>query len=648
MAALLAFALLGSAILAYAYNRARDPSFVFLSPEKGAEWIRYDRPLELTLLPLGTNGIAFRTSFSIDTVPERALISFRSLRLARLELDGEIIFVDRSPMDDWKRKRQLDLAPALSPGDHTLTFIVFNENGPSTIIAYSDALGIQSGEGWEASLDHESWIPAVSVDRVRPSAIGRAFPSSVEALRRLSPLLFFVFMIVAGWRYVVLSGHAARNWPAWASPDAGNVRWIVMLAWVALASNNIFKIPAGYGFDIVGHMEYIQFLIDNGRLPLATDGWKMNEPPFYYFVSALPYSLIYDKLSVEGNVLAMRVIPLLCGIAQVELTYRCMRYVCPERSDLQIAGTVVGSLIPLNLYLSQYASNQPFVALLSSTVLVLAFRYLRRTEAKPDHREAVVIGLVLGLALLTKLTAVLLIPPLVVLMVYASYSRSKKAQPAFARACAPALLSLSIAGVVSGWYYIRNTWAMGTPFSVGYSVDLGIVWRQDPGFRTMSNFTHFGESMFYPVYAVFASYWDSLYSTFWTDGFISSGIYPDLLPPWNFTFMLGGALLALVPMSIFAAGMVRTSIHPGQALREGPLFALLWIAVHLTGMIYLYLSVPVVSAGKAAYLLNLLPCFGILAASGLKLLNRSAIADPICCGALASWAVCAYAAFFVL
>ena len=627
----------------------KGPSFVFLVHESGAEWIRYDRPFNSSLPPLGINRVEFRTTITIDEVPEEALIVFRALKLAHIELDGERIYLDLGTLKDWKRARRLDLASVLTPGTHTLTFVVENENGPSALLAYSDALGFATGEHWESSRDRQVWTHAVSVDRVRPSAAGRAFPRSDRALLGMLPYLLPIFLGVAAWRYAVLSRKSKPAWLISAAPGPGAIRWGIIAALTLLGANNIFKIPPGYGFDMVGHMDYLKYLVENGRLPIATDGWKMFEAPLFYLVSYLPYSLIYERLSANDHIIAMRVIPLLCGVAQVELAYRSLRYVYPTRPDLQALGTVIASLIPINLYVSQFVGNQPFVALLASLMIFLAIRFLHtRDDAQPPYRAAALIGLVLGLALLAKLTAVLLVVPLGVLMIYSMYRRTEGIDRSMGRVLVPLLIVFAIAGVVSGWYYLRNAVLLGTPIAVGYSEDLGIVWRQDPGFRTLAQFTRFGEAPLYPVFALFNSFWDSLYCTFWADGLLSGGRYPDLLPPWNFTPMYAGALLGLLPSALIAAGILIAIVRPASASRDGALFAVLWLAAHLAGMLYLYLTLPVVSSGKAVYLLNLLPCFGILGAGGFKLLRRTVPADPICCGVLACWAVAVYSAFFVL
>jgi 4-amino-4-deoxy-L-arabinose transferase-like glycosyltransferase len=319
-------------------------------------------------------------------------------------------------------------------------------------------------------------------------------------------------------------------------------------------------------------------------------------------------------------------------------------------------GVTLCALLPMNIYLSLFASNQPFVGLWSALAVFLTLRAMVDTRSDARYAEAVLIGLCLGLAILSKITGLLVVPGAVLGLAYASWRRQGRAAQA---ALVPAA-AIAVMLCVCGWYFVRNMLQIGTPFSVGFSESLNTVWRQDPGFRAPGQFLRFGEALWYPVHAGFVSFWDSIYSTFWSDGFISSGQVPpgweyisyaaprpSSVPPWDFKFLGAATLLSIGPMLLIALGVVRSLARPAVAMDRGLLLCLFWIGTHLVAMVYLYLTLPMVSAGKAAYLLNVLPCFGLLAAHGLEAIERRPMLDAIATGAVAAWAVASYAAFFV-
>jgi hypothetical protein len=382
----------------------------------------------------------------------------------------------------------------------------------------------------------------------------------------------------------------------------------------------------------------------------------MNEAPLFHLVSAIPYALLHAHLSMDGNILSMRYIPLLCGIAQAIIALRTLRLVFPGEALAQFLGALVCGLLPMNIYLSLYPSNQPFVGLWSALAVYFTLRQILDTREARSWAGPILVGLCLGLATLSKVTGLLAAPGALLGLAIAAARRPGGR----ARAIAEPLVVLAIIALVSGWYFARNLIELGKPFSVGFDTALGTVWRQDPGFRAPGQLLTFGEGLWYSVMAGFVSFWDSLYSTFWSDGFISSGqvppgyVYdaaaatrPPSVPPWDFRFLGAATLLSLGPVALILLGTARALARPRIAADRGTLLCLFWIGTHLAGMSYLYLSLPTVSAGKAAYALNVLPCVGVLVAQGVVTITRRPALSAIASGAIAAWACAVYAAFWV-
>jgi len=638
------------------FSRSNDPGFVFLTRHEGAEWIRHDRPMEMALLPLGTDTTGFRTSFHLNARPESALLRFRALSRAEVWLDQTQIYSDPAGLSRWKAWREIDLTPALSPGNHVLTIVARHDNGPPFIQAIGDGLNLRTGPGWEGSRDAQTWSPAASADRIAPVPGSRAFPRADRALWSVAPWLASVFVLAALARWAQQRGRLPVV-PLLRSLDVRFVAHAALLiAFGGLGLNAVLRVPVWFGFDVREHMEYIDYIVTNGRLPLAPDGWKMNEAPLFYLVAAIPYRFIYAHLTPEGIILAMRVIPLLCGLAQVEIALRTLRLVFPGQTYAQFAGAAICGLVPMNIYLSLFPSNQPFVGVWSALAVYFTLRQVLDTQTRPGWTGPMLIGLCLGLAILSKITGLLAVPGALLGLGLGAWRRPDGR----ARAFTEPLVVLAILSVISGWYFLRNQIELGTPFSVGFDTSLGTVWRQDPGFRAPGQLLRFGEGFWYPISAGFVGFWDSIYSTFWSDGFISSGqvpmgyVYdaavtarPSSVPPWDFRFLGAAALLSLGPVALMSLGGLRAITRPGVAIDRGTLLCIFWIGTHLAGMLFLYLSLPTVSAGKAAYALNVLPCFGVLAAQGIILIERRPILGAVVAGAVAAWGVAVYAAFFV-
>jgi hypothetical protein len=623
-----------------------DPDIALIYSEHGADWIRFRQPIELRARKPQTLISIFRTRFELNEVPRKAILSFRAMKHAVIRLNNELLYRSDSPLNEWKKVYHIDLTPRLRPGANELLIAVQNRNGHAALLAYCKALKLVTGERWETSTDGRTWTQALSVHKSQPLLLSRRFQPVHRAF--FSHLHFFIPVFIVVFACSLLCGQQDRpHWLASLIPTAKRIRWMLLGFWLIMAINNIGKIPLLIGMDINGHMEYVRYVAENRRIPLATEGWQMFQPPLFYIISAIIFKCFLNLFSYDTVARVLRAVPLLCGAAQIELSYRALQYVYPKREDLQVLGTVIGGLLPMSLYCSQVATNEPMAGCISGIVVVLTFRFLRSSRLPPIG-FFVLLGFVLGLALLTKTTAVLLIPPLVLFIGYPLLTnRFSTDRPIrlIAQRIAPVL---GVAILVSGWYYVRNWIHMGQIFIGGWDPSRGIVWWQDPGFRTVQQFFTFGQSLFYPIYSAISGVWDSLYSTLWMDGFLSGIWAYSARPPWNYGFLLSSAWLSLLPSAAILLGILAALCKPREALRQGLLFAICCMFVYVTAILYLFLTIPIYSTAKATYTLGLVPCYAVLSAGGFDIVTCRPVLRATVYGIVACWAVGAYLAYFVL
>jgi hypothetical protein len=167
-------------------------------------------------------------------------------------------------------------------------------------------------------------------------------------------------------------------------------------------------------------------------------------------------------------------------------------------------------------------------------------------------------------------------------------------------------------------------------------------WWQEPGYRTASDFLHFGRALVHPFYAATAGFWDGLYSCAWMDGSLS-GILG--LPPWHYTPMYACAWLA-VPLTLAGLfGAVRARTGTERAVQ---VFSTLVCALFGLGILESYLNVPSYQSGKPTYALGVLACFAMLIAIGV----RPLVARPVLGTLAGAWILlcggCAFASFWSL
>jgi hypothetical protein len=624
------------------YRVRTDPAIVWLAPHGAAQWIVLDEPISLQSKSAGKVTRGFRCEVKVPPGLTAITFAIRALRTADVRIDGQVVWTT-GQVRDWKRGLEVDLGRFLPAGRHAVDIMVQNLNGPAALCVAAPAIGLATDESWTASEDGVTWKQCRRADTVTPSAYALQFDRADVGLRTHLPWLLALLAVVAGLGYArpaALRGAASRL-------NAGTVRWLLVGLWLVLALNNIPKLPATAGADGIQHLEYIGYLIDHHRIPLATEGWQMFQSPLYYLVSA-PLFLALTKLgSITTAALWIRLVSLLCGALQIEIGFRTVRLAFPERRDLQILGTIFAGLLPMNLYLAQYVGNEPMAACFSSIVVLLCF-HLLASPARPRGTRLAWLGLTFGLALLTKVSAVLLAAPIGFALAHRAVLDSADVKNALGRLLRNGAVVGALAAAVAGWYYVRNWIHLGHPYLGGWDAARGIVWWQDPGFRTAHDLTTFGGVFTRPIYAAVLSFWDGFYASFWCDSITGSGVTLPSRSPWNYGLMFASVWLALVPSVALGVGFFSAwRCTGGTATARALLLSV--IALTVFGVVFIahYLSVPLYGVVKASYSLGLMPCYVLLATQGFALLSRPARTRPLLHGAIACWAVCVYGAYFI-
>jgi hypothetical protein len=448
------------------------------------------------------------------------------------------------------------------------------------------------------------------------------------------PFLVPLFLLVALAEY--------RGAPR---PTPAQLRWALLAVWCGIAVNNLFSVPEHVGMDLSAHLAYVVHLVEHATIPLATQGDEMMQAPLAYLLFAPLFLALSPVLDAERVVQGMRILPMACGAAQVELCYRAVRIVHPDREDLQRAGILVGGLLPMNFYLAHAVANEPIVALFGGAVSVVALGIAMRADP-PSRSRVAGGGILLGLALLSKVTAVLLAPALVGAVALRAYGRDR----ALRRALSGAVLVIGCAALVAGWYYARNWVLLGAPFVGTWQPGVsGTPWWQEPGYRSASQYLRFGEALAHPIFAAIVGFWDGLYASLWLDGGLSGMISRATFPPWNETPLLAGAWLGVVPSVALALGALRAVSAPGGgpprqlALR----IAAGSVALYMVAILYLHLTVPFYCIAKASYLAATTPLLAVLVAAGFGSIGRARWVRALAAGALACWAVNVVATYWV-
>jgi hypothetical protein len=300
---------------------------------------------------------------------------------------------------------------------------------------------------------------------------------------------------------------------------AERARWglvAIVAVFCILGAAHSVIVPLFEAPDEIWHFSFVRILATQRALPVqpteGKDVWlrEAGQPPLYYLVAAsfiapldssdfpgfvrfnaahpavtpglhsdatnIFIHTLHEKFPYRGGVLAVHVVRLLSvlwGAGTVVGAYLVAREVAPGRPGLALATAAITAFNPHFIFISSVVNNDVCAACVCTFGLWLAVRLKRETGVFPKRSDKtpVSLGIVLGLALLTKMSALALVP-LVALALGLVWWRERDGRALLVRGT----VVFGLAGVVGVWWYVRN-WALyGDPLAWGvWMMDLPVV-----------------------------------------------------------------------------------------------------------------------------------------------------------------------------
>jgi len=641
---------------------AVDPSIPFLTAQPPAEWIVYPGPPKLEpselfeAKPAGRL-VRFRNTFALTAPLCSGGIRLRAFREYVLWVNGTRIAASGSAETNWKRVKEYDVRWTLRPGENEVVVEVANATGPPALwlTIETDALTLHTDRRWQAQAGEGPWLaarPATQLQRLPEEMVN---PTVVAGWLRAWPvILLWVAAALAatcvGLRWASRRGVGPSDGSSAPAQPIRRMEWVglglVVVLWVALCANNLYRLPLIMGFDADAHLEYVDYVRARHRLPKATDGWEMYQPPLYYVVSAWGTEVARLAGLSEADARAMlpKTTSMASGLAHVLLAWCVARVMFPENGRARMVALILAAAMPMNLYISQCPSNEAMCAALVSAALALALRIVR--DGITNRTPYAGLGLLLGLAVLTKYTALLALAGVLIVLGGVQFLRVRREGWRLLPRTVGVLLGIVVP--VGGWFYLRNGIEFGNPLIGNWDPASGFNWWIDPGYGTRGYYLRFGRSLTRPLEGWLYSYADSLYSTVWGDAFGSGDPTPGFRPPWHYPLMSVGYSLALFPTVLMGVGLVAAFVRwirsPGATwtllVGHGAMVAF--------GVFYMTLKLPYYYQAKGFYALSAMACLCVLGAWGFdRLYAGLGRVGGMLWVPLLVWATNAYATFLV-
>jgi len=338
----------------------------------------------------------------------------------------------------------------------------------------------------------------------------------------------------------------------------------------------------------------------------------MYHPPVFYMLAAAVYASLSESIGA-ARIIALKGVQFISGasgVGSVLCAYLSLKKLYPDDKAMQLLGVSVAAFLPMNLYMMGMITNETLAAFTISLALYLLLRV--GFEQELTGREACLLGIVNGLALLTKFTALFIVITTGTILMMRIFEHPALRKRWLAHLMLFIVCTLS----VCGWFYFRNIVVFGKPFVGNWDEISSYQFFQKPGYRTLGFYSRFGSSLYGEddKDLLEISFLDGEYGTLWGDAhhrFVRTAGQQRL--------SRGILLLAVLPTIALLLGFcqsVRDALDPPY---PNPSLALVLLtALTLTAALYYTLQQPFYSSIKAFFFLSLITPFAVFAARGLR------------------------------
>lgn len=268
-----------------------------------------------------------------------------------------------------------------------------------------------------ASLETEPVAPSPGA----PHVASREF----DSLYIRTPRRWLVALLAA---YLVAGGFFALLTPPWQAPDEpAHYNYVAHIA-------THLRLPrlAEGDYD----QEKLDYLLNSKFAPkLSTEGLRYEnyQPPLYYLVVTPIYWL------TGGSIYALRLFGLLMGMGTIVLLYLCLELVFPGKTLIPLGAAAFAALLPMHIAVAAAVTNDGLAELLMMAAMLVLLRWMRarfyadedpnpaqaRRQGRRGRQQLALLGVLLGLGMLTKIYAYMLLAIALVVVVVVVWLRPR-------------------------------------------------------------------------------------------------------------------------------------------------------------------------------------------------------------------------------
>lgn len=154
--------------------------------------------------------------------------------------------------------------------------------------------------------------------------------------------------------------------------------WIIFLIGVLLRATYVVATPIHVrSHDLMGHTEYIRYVVEHWTMPSDVLGWETHQPPLYYALTALWMhgSALLGRTAIAWQDLQLLSFLLSIGTLACGVQIAVMLFPAKRRSTLAMLFAGMIAALPGLVFLSSRISNDTLATLLMFAITALLLRW---------------------------------------------------------------------------------------------------------------------------------------------------------------------------------------------------------------------------------------------------------------------------------
>jgi len=235
----------------------------------------------------------------------------------------------------------------------------------------------------------------------------------------------------------------------------------ILLFGVLLRVSMITNYGHNWNYDSNEHWDVVEWVVKHHTVPNTESAFESFHPPLWYMIAAGLISLGWTRPEVVYFSVG-------CGVLRLLVIWVGLELWLPGKRWARVTALALAAVLSVSVHLDGMIYNEPLSCLLHAILLAI-FPLALKPERAGRLPLVIMLGLLMGFALLTKVSALVTLGALLAGAGLQLLLTQRKLRERVSTVLSFSLL-LGITLTVCGWYYMQNIHQYNRPFLTSFNL----------------------------------------------------------------------------------------------------------------------------------------------------------------------------------